>query len=60
MYNIRGENHVFKQYEDSEEVDIPASIKVCFGTICANACKTATSYISKAYGVKRGNTCDVD
>jgi hypothetical protein len=38
---------------------IPALIKVCFGTICANVSKIAASYISKVCGVKRVNTCDV-
>jgi hypothetical protein len=39
---------------------IPALIKVCFGTICANAAKNLASYISKVFGVKVVNTCDVD
>jgi hypothetical protein len=34
---------------------IPALIKVCFGTICANAAETAASSISEVCGVKRGN-----
>jgi hypothetical protein len=36
---------------------IPALKKMCFGTICANAARTAESYISKVCGVKRVNTC---
>ena len=60
IYNIRQKSTCLSSMRTVKKVDvIPALMKVCFGTICANAAKIAARYISKVCGVKRVNTCDV-